>query len=304
MVPDEILYRCRDFDWVPLLGIWGAIRYTPLLVLRQYRSRQFIPVMHGLAQCEFSYMDDNYKRKIREISNAWKRVHRMKRFTVGAMTTPEYYGWWNKRVNDNIPGPREDCVQSLEEHLQVAPSELEIIKQDFEKRSSEWGKRIEQLEEEKMRLELDVNIHKLEAEKRKKGNNKAEEDLDSLKMDDKKLRLSMRIAGLGKTSEQWQQEIKEEKTKADQWEKKFQDALVRKSALEKNLSECQNEEVRLKNRVVELEKSLHLHRSRNSAIELKASLNKIEELKGKIGDLEDALHNSELRMELLERRNE
>ncbi|MBA0827991.1 hypothetical protein Goarm_012725 [Gossypium armourianum] len=21
MVPDEILYRCRDFDWVPLLGI-------------------------------------------------------------------------------------------------------------------------------------------------------------------------------------------------------------------------------------------------------------------------------------------
>ncbi|MBA0755019.1 hypothetical protein Gogos_021272 [Gossypium gossypioides] len=135
MVPDEILYRYGDLYWVPLLGIWGAIGYTPLLVLRQYRSRQFIPATHGLAQCEFSYKDDNYKRKIREISNAWKRVHRMKIFTVGAITTPEYYGWWNKRVNDNIPGPREDCVQSLEERLQVAPSELEIIKQDFEKRS-------------------------------------------------------------------------------------------------------------------------------------------------------------------------
>ncbi|MBA0577375.1 hypothetical protein Golob_024159 [Gossypium lobatum] len=34
MVPDEILYRCGDFNWVPLLGIWGAIRYTPLLVIR------------------------------------------------------------------------------------------------------------------------------------------------------------------------------------------------------------------------------------------------------------------------------
>ncbi|MFQ6655337.1 hypothetical protein Gotur_025937, partial [Gossypium turneri] len=33
MVPDEILYRCGDFDWVPLLGIWGAVGYTPLLVL-------------------------------------------------------------------------------------------------------------------------------------------------------------------------------------------------------------------------------------------------------------------------------
>ncbi|MBA0730425.1 hypothetical protein Golax_000021, partial [Gossypium laxum] len=32
---------------------WGAIRYAPLLVLRQYRSRQFIPVTQGLAQCEF-----------------------------------------------------------------------------------------------------------------------------------------------------------------------------------------------------------------------------------------------------------
>ena len=203
LVPEEILYQCGDFDWVPLLGIWGAIGYAPLLVLRQYGSRQFIPATHGLGQSEFSYKDDNYKKKIREISNSWKQVHRMKRFAVGAMATPEYYGWWSKRVNDNTPGPREDCVQSLEEHLQVAPSELEIIKQDFEKRSSEWGKKIEQLEEEKMCLRLDIDIHKLEAEKLRKGKNKAEEDLDSLKTDYKKLRLSLRTAGLGKTSDQW-----------------------------------------------------------------------------------------------------
>ncbi|MFQ6654589.1 hypothetical protein Gotur_025511, partial [Gossypium turneri] len=39
LFPDEILYRCGDFDWVPLIGIWRAIGYDPLLVLRQYRSR-------------------------------------------------------------------------------------------------------------------------------------------------------------------------------------------------------------------------------------------------------------------------
>ncbi|MBA0754664.1 hypothetical protein Gogos_020649 [Gossypium gossypioides] len=39
-------------------------------------------------------------------------------------------------------------------------------------------------------------------------------------------------------------------------------------------------------------------------IELRASLSKIEELKGKIEELEDALRNSELRMERLERSNE
>ncbi|MBA0735571.1 hypothetical protein Gogos_019408 [Gossypium gossypioides] len=39
MIPDEILYRCGDFDWVTLLGIWRAIGYAALLVLRQYKSR-------------------------------------------------------------------------------------------------------------------------------------------------------------------------------------------------------------------------------------------------------------------------
>ncbi|MBA0865858.1 hypothetical protein Goshw_015985, partial [Gossypium schwendimanii] len=34
LLPDEILYRCGNFDWVPLLGIWGAVGYAPLLVLR------------------------------------------------------------------------------------------------------------------------------------------------------------------------------------------------------------------------------------------------------------------------------
>ncbi|MBA0763180.1 hypothetical protein Gotri_012677 [Gossypium trilobum] len=31
---NEILYWCGDFDWVPLLGIWRAVGYAPLLVLR------------------------------------------------------------------------------------------------------------------------------------------------------------------------------------------------------------------------------------------------------------------------------
>ncbi|MFQ6658611.1 hypothetical protein Gotur_027797 [Gossypium turneri] len=54
-IPDRILYRCGSFDWVPLLGIWRAVGCAPLLVLRQYSSRQFLPETHGLAQCEFSY---------------------------------------------------------------------------------------------------------------------------------------------------------------------------------------------------------------------------------------------------------
>ncbi|MBA0879893.1 hypothetical protein Goshw_006491, partial [Gossypium schwendimanii] len=136
-----------------------------------------------------------------------------KRITVGVTITPKYHGWWSKRINDNIPRPIEECGRSINEHLRVVPSELEIIKQDFEKRSSEFGKKVEQLEEKKICLGLDVDIHKMEAEKLKKGKNNAEEDLDSLKIDCKKLRLSMRITSVGKTSEQWQQETRKKKPK-------------------------------------------------------------------------------------------
>ncbi|MBA0673474.1 hypothetical protein Goklo_029029, partial [Gossypium klotzschianum] len=65
LLSDEILYRCGDFDWVPLLGIWGAVGYVSLLVLRQYRSRQFIPATQGIANCESSYRDDGYKKRFK-----------------------------------------------------------------------------------------------------------------------------------------------------------------------------------------------------------------------------------------------
>ncbi|MBA0702107.1 hypothetical protein Goari_022426 [Gossypium aridum] len=68
LLPNEILYRCSDFDWVPLLGIWGAVGYAPLL-------------------------GDGYKKKIREMSNAWNLTRQMKRLAVGPMTTPEYNEW-------------------------------------------------------------------------------------------------------------------------------------------------------------------------------------------------------------------
>ncbi|MBA0688726.1 hypothetical protein Goari_006494, partial [Gossypium aridum] len=100
MIPDEILYRCGDFDWVSLHGIWEAIGYAPLLILR---------------------------------------------------------------VNDNVPVSSQENTWPIEEHLQVILSKLEI---------------------------------KVEAEKMRKGKNKAEEDLDSLKIDYKKLHFSMRTVGL------------------------------------------------------------------------------------------------------------
>ncbi|MBA0784755.1 hypothetical protein Gotri_026031 [Gossypium trilobum] len=74
------------------------------------------------------------------------------------MTTPEYNEWWVRRINDNIPEQSHENSQSIEEHLQVVPSELEIIKQDFERRNAELEKKIERMEEENMNLRLDADV--------------------------------------------------------------------------------------------------------------------------------------------------
>ncbi|MBA0878146.1 hypothetical protein Goshw_014589 [Gossypium schwendimanii] len=128
------------------------------MVLRPYKLRQFIPVTQGLAEFEFSYKDNGYKKKIQEITSAWDQTRRMKRLVVGPMMIPEYNKWWIRRINDKIPRPIQGDSQSLEEHLRVVPSKLEIMKQDFEKRNAELEKKIELLEEEKMHLGLNVDV--------------------------------------------------------------------------------------------------------------------------------------------------
>ncbi|MFQ6659307.1 hypothetical protein Gotur_028243, partial [Gossypium turneri] len=63
------------------------------------------------------------------MSNAWNQTRRMKRLAIGTMTTPEYDEWWVRRINDNIPKPSQENSQSIEAHLRVVLSELEIIRQ-------------------------------------------------------------------------------------------------------------------------------------------------------------------------------
>ena len=49
-------YGYGDKLWVPLIGLWCVINYTLLLVLRQYRFKQFIPATYGLNHVEFDYV--------------------------------------------------------------------------------------------------------------------------------------------------------------------------------------------------------------------------------------------------------
>ncbi|KAM3380276.1 hypothetical protein P3S68_005849 [Capsicum galapagoense] len=61
--PHPLLYACGDKLWVPLLGVWGAVSYAPLLVQRQFESQFFIPQTFGLDHLEFDYGAEYSARK-------------------------------------------------------------------------------------------------------------------------------------------------------------------------------------------------------------------------------------------------
>ncbi|KAG8474225.1 hypothetical protein CXB51_033537 [Gossypium anomalum] len=262
---------------------------------KNLREEDVIWKAHWLVPSEVFYRcssidwGDHYKKRMRDIAEAWKKPFCMKILTEGSTSTVGYKGWFSRRVNDNVPRPIMGVARSLEESLRVIPSEVEVMKQEFERKNSELEKRMEKLEEEKMCLSLDVDVQKMEIEKVKKEKRKIEEDRDDLKAHYKKAQVTLKRFGLRRSSEQWQHEIQEERAKAEYWEKKFQEMQSRNQALEK-------ENQGLKVKVTELGRSLHHYRSRNSAIELKASLEKIEEMKHHIRGLETALQDCELRM--------
>ncbi|MBA0634686.1 hypothetical protein Godav_025918, partial [Gossypium davidsonii] len=50
LLPDEILYPCGDFDWVPLIGIWGAVGYAPLAMVTKGEFVKWL--VHGIRLAE------------------------------------------------------------------------------------------------------------------------------------------------------------------------------------------------------------------------------------------------------------
>ncbi|KAG8492475.1 hypothetical protein CXB51_009550 [Gossypium anomalum] len=254
MIPGEILYRCGSFDWVPLLGICGAIGYTPLLVLRQFGLRQFVPETHGLTQSEFAYRGADYKKRVREISSTWNKTCRLKGVAISPVTTSEYVEWRGRRVNDNIPKPNAEETRPMEEYLQMVPSELEIMKQEFERKNLELEKRITKLEEEKMYLNLDIDVQKMEVEKERKKKRKIEEDRDDLKEYYKKAQISLRRAKIGGSSDQLQKEVQKEKLELSIGKRSFR--------------RCNRETLELERKVKDLEVALQESKLRIKQLEM------------------------------------
>lgn len=92
-----VLYRCGNYPWVILLGLWGSISYAPAMVRRQLGSLQFIPMTHGLKDWEFAYGVPNTADIIRRVADLWKETQRVKTGRHSNQAAPGYLSWQANR---------------------------------------------------------------------------------------------------------------------------------------------------------------------------------------------------------------
>ncbi|MBA0626727.1 hypothetical protein Godav_004339, partial [Gossypium davidsonii] len=66
-IQSMVLIGCGGHLWVFLIGIWGAISYSSLMVMSQYKYDQCVPATAGLNRVEVSVQDPRFWKKLEEI---------------------------------------------------------------------------------------------------------------------------------------------------------------------------------------------------------------------------------------------
>ncbi|KAG8496313.1 hypothetical protein CXB51_007454 [Gossypium anomalum] len=150
--PSVLLYKCGSQDWVPLLGLWGGVGYAPLLVQRQFSSRQFIPAIGGLVQSEFAFTGEGYMKKSETLQALY------------ADTLTQGYDLWRKQRRSSQQISSTNCT-AQNPFLEEMPSELEIARQEFEHEKARMSRDLSTLQEENYQLKIEVQVEKSRTEK-------------------------------------------------------------------------------------------------------------------------------------------
>uniref|UniRef100_A0A9I9EF92 DUF7745 domain-containing protein n=1 Tax=Cucumis melo TaxID=3656 RepID=A0A9I9EF92_CUCME len=120
-----VIYRCGDFHSVPLLGPWGGVNYTPLLVLRQVWFKQFIPPTHNLQESDFSYDPEDCQGKKRQAVCAWKSIRKIKDKGHYEGVTSGYEAWQANRRKNIIDFSREVVKRGKETSFEQPNQRIE-----------------------------------------------------------------------------------------------------------------------------------------------------------------------------------
>ncbi|XP_039064336.1 uncharacterized protein LOC120209373 [Hibiscus syriacus] len=153
---EDILFRCGNDSFIMLHGLWGAIGYTPLIVLRQFGTRQFVPATHGLKEAEFSFSTPGYRERISKIYAAWQKPQCMSFKMIEHVFTPTCEVWRSQRINNNTPKPNLEDKLTMEERLRRPPTKAELLKEEMRLMNLEREKEQRSFSDEKIIWELEI----------------------------------------------------------------------------------------------------------------------------------------------------
>ncbi|KAE8662571.1 No pollen germination related 2 [Hibiscus syriacus] len=243
----EFFYKCGDYNWIMLLGLWGGIGYAPLLVIRQYEGRQFVPITAGLQSSEFAFHCKNYKRNIMEAVTAWKTTFCIRAKAAKEMLTPDYEEWRSVRKNENIPLPDQNEDISMEDRIKVVPSEIEILRAEFEAEREGWSKELEQMRQDKAMLGVDIDFHSSQCAMLRKDKEKGEDEYRALQKNYQELYKSRKSSGPSQSTVQMTRELNIEKRQVEDLKGKNNRLL---KSLEKGKQKMEDFEVDRRERII------------------------------------------------------
>ncbi|KAE8735344.1 No pollen germination related 2 [Hibiscus syriacus] len=268
----EFIYKCGNYNWIMLLGLWGGIGYAPLLVIRQYEGRQFVPVTAGLQSSEFAFHNKNYKRSIMEAVTAWKTTFCIRAKAAKEMLTPDYEEWRSVRKNENIPLPDQNEDISMEDRIKVVPSEIEILRAEFEAERKGWSKELEQMRQDKAMLGVDIEFHSSQCAMLRKDKEKGEDEYRALQKNYQELYKSRKASGSSQATIQMNKELNIEKRRVEDLKGKNSRLLKN---LEKGKQKMEDFEVDRRERIIK-------HKAEHREI-----MNEIQRERDRAKDLEE-----------------
>ena len=121
--------------WELILGtlfrtLEGMISYAPLLALRQFRAKQFIPATNGLASLEITYDQSKKIQVLSQIMQAWKDPHRTRLGQLIEGCTSEYTIWRRQKIEDMVHPPARMRV-SVSDFIPKQLSEVDIVRSEW-----------------------------------------------------------------------------------------------------------------------------------------------------------------------------
>ncbi|KAE8684791.1 hypothetical protein F3Y22_tig00111105pilonHSYRG00444 [Hibiscus syriacus] len=249
---EKVSYRRFNTDYSPLKEFleqeWPKEIKKDMWInaFRNLQSNDVVWRAPWQIQREFLY-SKNYKRNIMEAVTAWKTTFCIRAKAAKEMLTPDYEDWRSVRKNENIPLPDKNEDISMEDRIKVVPSEIEILRAEFEAERDGWSKELEQMRQDKAMLGVDIDFHSSQCAMLRKDKEKGEDEYRALQKDYQELYKSRKASGPSQSTVQMTRELNIEKRRVE--DLKGKNGRLLKS-LEKGKQKMEDFEVDRRERII------------------------------------------------------